>query len=158
VNRTWRYHAVAGTFWQDRKIRTLSEDGRTLAIYLLTCPDRTSEGFYGLPRVLLLDHLGWFPDRLTEALTCLADADFAHYDDDAEVVFVTRALKYNTPRGIKSIRGGVSVLDSTHGAPDLFARFLASADRYAPEFAGAIRQRYGIVSDGSSKGLPISEH
>lgn len=150
MNRSWRYHQVASTFWQDRKVRGLTGDGRTLAAYLLTCPHRTAEGFYSLPRVLVLDHLGWTPGRFQASLDELATAGFAHYDEAAEVVFVARALKYHAPTGIKSVRGAIAALDSVQDAPDLFGRFLASADHYAPEFADAIRHRYGIRSDGAS--------
>lgn len=144
MNRGWRYNQVAGTFWQDRKIRSLTGDGRTLAIYLLTCPDRAAEGFYGLPRVLALDHLCWTSERFLRVLTELASVDFAEYDEDGEVVFIVRALKYQPPTGPKSIRGALKALDDVHDAPRLFGRFLESADRYAPEFGTAIRARYGL--------------
>jgi hypothetical protein len=156
VNRTWKYHTVANTFWGDRKVRELDPDARLLAAYLLTCPSRTSEGFYSLPFVLAADHLALTPDRLTAAFTAVAGASFAHYDHDAEVVFIEKGLKYNAPKGVKSITGAVSALDSTHGSPDLFVRFLAAADHYAPEFASAIRERYGIVPDDPSMGDVVS--
>lgn len=149
MNRTWKYHATATTFWLDRKVRELDPDARLLAIYLLTCPSRTAEGFYGLPQAIVVDHLGLTPDALTGAFSALSGVGFADYDQGAEVVFIERALKYNPPRGVKSIAGAVSVLDSTHGSPALFDRFLAAADKYAPDFADAIRERYEIVADGA---------
>ncbi len=132
-------HAVAGTFWQDRKMRRITEDGRTLAIYLLTCPDRTAEGFYSLPRVLALDHLRWNAGRLDAAFIELADAGFAQYDTAAEVVFVVKGLKYNPPRARTSIKGAVTALDTVQDAPELFRRFLAAANHYAPDLAASIR-------------------
>lgn len=146
MNRAWTYNQVAGTFWQDRKIRNLSYNGTMLALYLLTCPDRSAEGFYGLPRVLALDHTGLTPERLDDAFAELEEAEFATYDADAEVVFINKALKYHPPKGIKSIRGALKVLDGVHDAPVLFGRFVGAADRYAPEFAAAIRGRYGLGS------------
>lgn len=148
MNRAWTYNQVAGTFWQDRKIRSLSPDGRSLALYLLTCPSRAAEGFYGLEAALVGSHLLWQPDRLTGAWASMADQTgkdglpFAEYDPFAEVVFINKALKYHPPKGIKSIRGALKVLDGVHDAPVLFGRFVAAADRYAPEFAEAIRRRY----------------
>lgn len=144
MNRAWRYNAVAGTFWADRKVHSWSQDARTLALYLLTCPDRTSEGFYSLPLVLILDHLGWASGRFEKAMAELHEAEFAEYSREAEAVFIVRALKYNAPRGPMSIRGALKMLDSVDGAPDLFTRFLAAAAKYEPPFAAAIRDRYGL--------------
>lgn len=148
MNRAWTYNQIAGTFWQDRKIRSLSPDGRTLALYLLTCPDRSAEGFFTLPAVMPANHLLWQKERLDGAWADIGrelgkDGEpFALYDSDAEVVLICKALKYHPPKGIKSIRGALKVLDGVHDAPVLFDRFVAAADRYAPEFASAIRERY----------------
>lgn len=144
MNRHWRYNTVAGIFWRDRKIRGLSEDGRMLAIYFLTCEHRTTEGFYNLPRVLVIDDLRWNTGRFDAACMELADVGFARYDTNAEVVFITKGLKYNTPLGVKSIKGAVVAVDTVKDAPELFQRFLVSADRYAPRFAEALRAFYNL--------------
>ena len=134
-------------------MRKLSEDGRALAIYLLTCPDRTTEGFYSLPRVLALDHLRWSADRLAAAFIELADCDFARYDHEAEVVFIVKGLKYHPPSSRNSIVGAVRIIDTTQDASELFWAFLGAATRYAPAFAEAICAHYGIAKQGPSKGL-----
>lgn len=144
MNRTWRYQPVVSRIWRDTRFRAFTEDGRALALYLLTCPDRTTEGFYSLQRVNLLDDLHWDEGRFYRALVELVDAEFASYDDKAQVAFIAKALKFHPPRGVKSIKGAINVLDSTMDAPTLFGRFLDAADRYAPLFAAAIRERYGI--------------
>lgn len=143
-----KYQAVDLTYWRDQKVRAWSHDGRTLAIYLLTCASRSSEGFYALPVPLALDELRWDRERLETAAQELASSDFAHYDLDTEAVFVAKGLKYNAPAGPTRIKGAVKLLDRVHGSPELFERFLAAADHYAPSFAAAIRTRYGI--DGVS--------
>lgn len=136
-------------------MRALTEDGRTLAIYLLTCPDRTTEGFYSLPRVLAMDQLRWDEHRLGAAFEELSKAAFAQYDTGAEVVLLLKGLKYNTPKARTSIKGAVNAIDTVQDAPELFQAFLSAADRYAPALAEAIRGRYGIPPrrghEGASK-------
>lgn len=150
MNRHWRYNTVAGIFWRDRKIRGLSEDGRMLAIYFLTCEHRTTEGFYNLPRVLVIDDLRWNTGRFDAACMELADVGFARYDTNAEVVFITKGLKYNTPKGVNATKGAVTAIDTVQDAPDLFRLFLDAADHYAPAFAEAIRERYGLAHKHSA--------
>jgi hypothetical protein len=152
VNRAWRYNQTANTFWSDRKVHRWSPDARTLAIYLLTCPDRTGEGFYSLPLVLVLDHLTWDHERFDAAIDELDAAEFATYSYDAEAVLIVKAMKYTPAKGQPSIRGALSSLETVDGAPELFDRFLAAADKYAPEFAAAIRLRYGLAAEAPLRG------
>jgi hypothetical protein len=152
MNRAWRYNQTANTYWADRKVHRWSPDARLLGIYLLTCPDRVAEGFHSLPLVLVLDHLGWDRDQFDAAMSELHGAEFATYSYEAEAVFVVRALKYTPPKGISSIRGALSMLQNVDGAPELFDRFLAAADKYAPEFAAAIKDRYGLAREAPLRG------
>jgi hypothetical protein len=138
------YHAVSPLFWTDVKVRGWSEDARHLALYLLTCPSKLSEGFYRLPEGLALDELRWSSARFSAALDELAKTDFIQYDADAQNVLILKALKYNAPRRGNHTKGSVNALEKVQDSPELFDRFLALADRYAPEFAWAIRDRYGI--------------
>lgn len=139
-------------FWRDKRIRGLTEDGRTLALYALTCSDRSSEGFYALAAAIGRFDLQWDQERWAAAWRELAAADFAEYDDDAEVVFIVRALKHHPPKGSNrtdgrrgQIPGAVSKVAATQQSPRLFARFLESADKRATEFAHALREHYGLA-------------
>lgn len=142
---------VHSTFWGDRKTRQMCEPAHTLAIYLLTNAERQSEGFYGLPVELALAQLKWDRATLELAADELREMDFAMYDLDAEAVFIVKGLKYHPPRGPKQIKSAVRALQGTD-APYLFWQFLNAADRYAPTFALAVRERYGIPlkEEGSS--------
>ena len=141
----WRYNAVSDTFWDDEKVRKWTDDGRYLALYLLTCSRRTGEGFYRLPLVNALDDLGWERGRLDAAMRELCESDFADHDEDARLVLIVKALKHHPPiHGAASIKGAINVLDKAKGSPRLFSRFLAAADRYEQDFAAAIRHHYDL--------------
>jgi hypothetical protein len=141
----WRYNSMSDSFWDDEKVREWTEDGRHLALYMLTCSHRMSEGFYRLSVALALDDLHWPRERWMATLTELIEADFCDYDDSARLVFIVKALKYHSPiNGPKTIKGALNVLDKAKGSPRLFGRFLAAADRYEPHFAAAIRHQYAL--------------
>ena len=145
------YGTVARLIWRDTRIRGAGEDARTLALYLLTAPTGSTEGFYPLEWVLLTSHLRWSDERTGAALAALAF--FATYDQAAQVVLIHKRLKFEAPAG-KQVLGAVRALERVQDSPALFWRFLEAADRYAPGFAAAIREHYGIRSGTPSKGYP----
>lgn len=138
------YRAVDPTFWIDLKVQGWDDDTRLLALFLLTCPSSSDEGFFALRRVLLLDHLGWSEDRLRRALDRLRADDFAMYDDQAQAVLIVRALKYRAPKKGSHTVAAVRKLKAVRDAPALFDRFLAAAEKYAPHLADAIRDEYQL--------------
>jgi hypothetical protein len=141
----WRYNTVSGSFWDDEKARHWSQDGRHLALYLLTCSRRTAEGFYRLSVAVALDDLHWTRERWDAAIAELIKADFADYDEKARLVFIVKALKYHAPiHGPKSIKGALNVLEEAKGSPRLFSRFLEAADHYESALAAAIRHQYKL--------------
>ena len=93
----WSYNTVDVSYWDDQKVRSWTEDGRVLGIYLLTCSHRTAEGFYRLPVTVVLDDLQWTRERWDTALTELIETDFADYDDGPRLVLVCKGLKYHPP-------------------------------------------------------------
>lgn len=142
----WRYATVSLTFWNDTKVRGWSDDGQKLALYLLTNPHRSGEGFFHLPMGLAVDDLGWERGRLDATMAELVESGFVEVDEAARLVLIVKALKYApTIKGPPSITGALNALERATGSPRLFGRFLAAADDYQPDLAAAIRSRYGLV-------------
>jgi hypothetical protein len=141
----WHYHTISDTFWDDEKVRGWTDDGRYLALYLLTCSHRTSEGFYRLSVALALDDLRWTRGRWNASIAELIASDFADYDEKARLVLICKALKYHQPiRGHATITGALNMLEKAKGSLRLFHRFLEAAEKYEPEFAAAIRRKYAL--------------
>jgi hypothetical protein len=141
----WRYATVSLTFWNDLAVRSWSNDGRLLALYLLTNPHRSGEGYYHLPLRLAADDLGWLDGRFDAAMAELQADDFVDVDEAARLVLIVKALKYQPHiGGNPSLRGAINALEKTQGSPRLFARFLTAADDYQPDLAAAIREHYGL--------------
>ena len=58
------YGKVFSSFWTSSNIRALSEDGRALAIYVLTSPHGTISGAFRLPDGYESEDLQWSSERV----------------------------------------------------------------------------------------------
>jgi len=133
------YSRVSPRFWTEAMRDGWSDDMKLLALYLLTCPHRRTEGLYLLPLGYVAEDLGWSGERVSASLAQLLVEGFAEYDTKARVVFLPHALKYQRPDNQNQITHAVkSVLDlpDTH----LKNRLLAAAFEYAQAFAQALQQ------------------
>lgn len=88
--------SIDSHMWDHAKFRTLSQDGRYLWIYLLTCQHSHCGGLYSLQIRLALSDLStdggrqWTRARLLAAFEELGD--LAQYDAERQVVFVPKML------------------------------------------------------------------
>lgn len=97
---------VDDRFWTDEKIRSYSDAGKLLALYLLTSPHRTLIGCYRLPIGYICDDLRWTADQVATVLTELASGErpFIVRDRDGWTVIVNflRYEKFTSPNHFKS--------------------------------------------------------
>lgn len=91
------YGKVHTTFWSSSSIRELSEDGRTLAIYLLTCPHGTIAGAFRLPDGYASEDLQWSSERVREGFQELFRNGFATRCEATKWVWVFKHFEWNPP-------------------------------------------------------------
>lgn len=91
------YGKVHTSFWSSATTRSLSEDGRTLAMYLLTCPHGTIAGVFRLPDGYACEDLQWEPKRVQEGFAELLANGFANRCETTKWVWVTKHLEWNQP-------------------------------------------------------------
>lgn len=91
------YGKVHTSFWTSANIRELSEDGRALAIYLLTCPHGTIAGVFRLPDGYACEDLQWTAERVKTTLSELFANGFATRCEATKWVWVTKHLEWNPP-------------------------------------------------------------
>lgn len=89
------YGRVYSSFWQSQDIRELSEDGRTMAIYLMTCPHANLIGCFRLPDAYAADDLQWSSERVREGFVELEDKGFATRDEGSKWLVIHKYLKWN---------------------------------------------------------------
>jgi hypothetical protein len=89
------YGKIHASFWTSGTIRALSEDGRTLAAYLLTSPHTNMLGCFRLPVAYACDDLRWPVERFEIAFNNLAEHGFATIDSSSSWVVILKFLKWN---------------------------------------------------------------
>lgn len=150
------YGKVYSRIWAHSQFRRWSDDVRLAALYLLTCPHRTTEGLFRLPIAFACHELGWPAERTDAAITDLEAAGFVAIDRDTDLVLICKALRWDSPNGEKSIKGAVNKLRDLPESP-LRDRFLGEADRLCEPLARAIRDDLGWTRspiEAPSKGHP----
>lgn len=131
-----RYFRVSPRFWRDA--RGWGDVNQNMALYLLTNEHRTTEGLYYLPKGWISEDTERTPAAVDKALDFLREQRFAFYDDDARVVFVRNALKYQAPATEKQVIGALSRLAEVP-ATSLRRAFLEACERHCQRLAEAIR-------------------
>lgn len=91
------YGKVHTSFWSSATTRSLSEDGRTLAMYLLTCPHGTIAGVFRLPDGYACEDLQWEQKRVQEGFAELLANGFANRCETTKWVWVIKHLEWNQP-------------------------------------------------------------
>lgn len=91
------YGKVHSSFWTSSDMRELSEDGRTLAIYLLTCPHGTIAGCFRLADGYVTDDLQWDAERVAKGFAELFAKGFANRCETTKWVWIRKHLEWNPP-------------------------------------------------------------
>ena len=91
------YGKVHARFWSSPTIRAMSEDGRTLALYLMTCLHKTIAGVFRLPDGYVAEDLAWCSARVAEAFAELSANGFATRCERTKFVLIEKHLVWNQP-------------------------------------------------------------
>lgn len=89
------YGKVYTAFWSNPDMRDLSEDGRMLALYLMTCPHGNMLGCFRLPNAYAAEDLKWDGERVSKGFDELFKAGFAHRCERTFWVFIRKYLQWN---------------------------------------------------------------
>lgn len=84
-------------FWSSADIQSLSDDGRMLALYLLTCTHGTIAGAFRLPDGYVSEDIGWSCERVAKAFQELFEKGFSNRCETTKWVWVRRFLHWNEP-------------------------------------------------------------
>lgn len=89
------YGKVYTAFWSNEEMRGMSEDARTLALYLMTCPHGNMLGCFRLPNAYAADDLQWDQQRVSKGFAELLRNGFAYRCDRTFWVFIRKHLEWN---------------------------------------------------------------
>lgn len=91
------YGKVYSTFWSSETTGQLSDDGKMLALYLMTCGHSTIAGVFRLPDGYVAEDLGWGSERVSKGFAELFDKGFADRCGTTKWVWVRKHLEWNKP-------------------------------------------------------------
>lgn len=132
-----RYNRVEPTVW----IEPWDDDTRMVALYLLTCSHRATEGIYRLPLSYALEDLRWDQERFDTAFDELRCEDFVRHDQRAQVVWIVKAFERQPPEN-KNV--AIAALRRIKELPKtvLLHPFLTVAQRLSQPFADALGEGF----------------
>lgn len=90
------YGRVFSAIWESATFRELSEDGRTLVLYLLTCPHGTLAGVFRLPDGYVCEDVQWGSERVSKGFDELLLKGFATRDPASKWVWVIKHFEWNS--------------------------------------------------------------
>ncbi len=91
------YGKVHSSFWSSKTIDTLSEDGRMLALYLLTSPHSTISGVFRLPDGYVCEDIRWSSERVNKGFAELFAKGFANRCETTKWVYIYKHFEWNKP-------------------------------------------------------------
>lgn len=109
------YGKVFSRIWESADFRSMSEDGRALVMYLLTCPHGTIAGVFRIPDGYACEDLQWTPERVAEAFKVTLDKGFANRCESTKWVWVTKFLEWNQPENPNQRKSAIKI---ANGVPD----------------------------------------
>lgn len=125
------YGRVYSKFWTSDDIQTLTDDGKMLALYLLSGPHGTIAGVCRLPHGYVCEDLKWPEERVTKGFGELLDNRFANRCATTKWVWICRFLEWNTPENPNQWKAArkiaLSVPDNCSWKPEFSRVFAISA-------------------------------
>lgn len=137
-----RYNKISPKFWTDEKVLFWDDDTKLLALYLLTCPHRSTEGLFRLPKPYIAADLQWDMERLRKPFEKLIEDGFIKYDEATSIILLCQALKYQRPENQNQEKNAIKKLKELPETP-LMWDLIELAKQYAEQFAKRLVEQFG---------------
>jgi hypothetical protein len=131
------YGKIHSSFWTSRDIRSMTEDGRTLAAYLLTSPHSNMLGCFRIPPAYVSEDLGWDMERVRKGFAELFAKGWATLSEGSNWIVIHKFLKWNQPENPNVVKAAEKLFDQIPdecGAKPYLAWSIAEFEpRFSPE-------------------------
>lgn len=132
---------IETTIWQNRKFRSLSDDGRALWIYTLCCPHGNSVGCFVLPDGYIVADLNWSSERVSQTVSELLGKGLIVRDEDTSLTWVRGWWGHNTIENPNVAKGAMKAILALPRGP-VFSQFLADFERFPKPLAELLRKQF----------------
>lgn len=106
------YGKVYSTFWSSQTTHSLSDDGKLLALYLMTCSHSTISGVFRLPDGYVSEDIGWDQTRVAKGFEELLANGFANRCGTTKWVWVVKHLEWNKPENPNQRKSAAKIAQS----------------------------------------------
>lgn len=106
------YGKVHSSFWTSETTRSMTEDGRALALYLLTSPHNTIAGVFRLPDGYVCEDMQWSSERVAKGFAELLAKGFANRCETTKWVWVCKHLDWNAPENPNQWKSAAKIVSS----------------------------------------------
>lgn len=103
------YGKVHTSFWSSPTIASMSEDGRLLAMYLITSPHSTIAGVFRLPDGYVCEDLKWAAERVAKGFAELLAKGYANRCETTKWVWVCKHLEWNRPENPNQCKSAAKI-------------------------------------------------
>jgi hypothetical protein len=155
------YGKVHSSFWTDEKVLGLSDQGKLLALYLVSGPHRNAIGCARIPSQYIAADLGWPMQGVSKALRELAEMGFITRDEKSGWTLINNMLKYDPVRGDKAAIGAVRIAKTVPRTGEVYAalyqRLKPILDAELKVYSGVAEYTLEAPSMGDAKDLRSPE-
>jgi hypothetical protein len=109
--------------WQRPKFHALSDDGKMLWLYLISCPHGNALGAFVASRGYMGDDLRWQPERLIQTVSELLAKGFIDRDDTFDLIIIRGWWEHNTIENPKVAIGAMKTFETLPQCEKLWAHF-----------------------------------
>lgn len=103
------YGKVHTSFWTSETTRGMSEDARSLAMYLLTSPHGTIAGVFRLPDGYVCEDIQWEGERVKKGFDELLAKGFANRCETTKWVWIAKHFEWNKPENPNQTKSAVKI-------------------------------------------------
>jgi hypothetical protein len=143
-----RYRKVDPRIWNDKKFRSLTDQGKLVFLLLLTHPGMTALGaMRGTPEGLAAE-IHWKPEVFVEAFQKVLFQGMAKHDPEASLIVLPNFLRYNRPESPNVVKAWVGAVDLLPEC-DLKTEVITSARDIAEGMSDGFKQAFvGAFGNG----------
>lgn len=149
------FSKVGTAFWTSPSIQGLSDDGKLLALYVITSPHSNAAGAYRLPDGYVMADLEWERERVREGFRELSAKGFATRCDATMWLFIHKHWRHNAIENPNQAKHVLRTLEDVPGDSTVLPMIREALVEYADQFpAGLVdsfMERFGKGSESVPK-------
>lgn len=141
------YGQVQCAFWSHPDVQELSDDGKLLALYLLTGPHSNGIGCFRVPDGYVMADLKWAPERVSKGFDELFQTGFSKRCSETDFVLLPKFLGWNPIANPNVAKARAEEAKSVPRKFQYFSDFITSLEQFGNHWAD------GFIK-GLSNGIP----